>query len=192
MFIRKNLLPDRAAVTHEVTYQGRDLAIKVQSGESLLVIINIHFAPGPSLRSLRERLRRLSTHWPRYPAGFGVLIGDFIICEPEEGRFNVTNQTFTEGDAGKTALFRTFFPYALEIAQPNFTRKDAAADGTIRTLSRIDRAFINLPMAEARDCHCYSHVTDNLGELSIPSDHVAIRITFRKRQDHCTPGFGTR
>ena len=51
MFIRKNLLPDRAAVTHEVTYQGRDLAIKVQSGESLLVIINIHFAPGPSLRS---------------------------------------------------------------------------------------------------------------------------------------------
>ena len=59
MFIRKNLLPDRAAVTHEVTYQGRDLAIKVQPGESLLVIINFHFAPGPSLRSLRERLRRL-------------------------------------------------------------------------------------------------------------------------------------
>ena len=118
------------------------------------------------------------------PRAFGVVVGDFNICEPEGGRFNVTNQTFTEGDAGKTALFRTFSPYALEIAQPEFTRKDAAADGAIRTLSRIDRAFINVPTAEARDCHWYSHVTDNLGERSIPSDHVAIRTTFRKRQDH--------
>ena len=185
MFIRKNLLPGRAAVTHEVTYQCRDHIIKVQSGESLLVIINVHFDPGPSLRSLRERLRRLCTHWPRYPQSFGVLNGDFNVCEPEEGRFNVTNQTFAKGDAGKTALFRTFFPFALEIAQPNFTRKDAAADGAIRTLSRIDRAFINVPMAEARDFRCHFHVTDNLGERSIPSDHVGIRITFWKRQDHC-------
>ena len=60
-----------------------------------------------------------------------------------------------------------FFPYALEIAQPSFTRKDATADGTQRTLSRIDRAFINVPIAEARDFHCHSHVTDNLGERSI-------------------------
>ena len=66
-----------------------------------------------------------------------------------------------------------FFPYALEIAQPS---KDAAADGALRTLSRIDRAFIDVPMAEARDFHCHSHVTDNLVERSIPRDHVAIRV----------------
>ena len=77
------------------------------------------------------------------------------------------------------------FPHALEIAQPNFTRKDAAADGTPRTLSRIDRAFINVPMAEARDFHCQSHVTDSLGGRSIPSDHVAIRVVVRKPLDQC-------
>ena len=27
------------------------------------------------------------------------------ICDPEEGRFNVWNQTFTDGDLGKTAVF---------------------------------------------------------------------------------------
>ena len=107
--------------------------------------------------SLRERLRRLSTHWPQYPEGFGVIICDFDIFEPEEGRFNVGNQTFKEGDAGRTALFRTSFPYALQ--KPNFTRKDAAADGS--TPSWIARAFINVPMAEARDFRCHSHVTDN-------------------------------
>ena len=31
-------------------------------------------------------------------------------------------------------------------------------------LSRIDRIFINLHMAEARDSHCSSHVVENLGK----------------------------
>ena len=77
-------------------------------------------------------------------------------------------------------MFRTFFPHAPEIAQRNFTRKDTVADGTLRTLSSIDRAFINTPMAEARDFHCHSHVTDNLVERSIPSDHVALRVIIPK------------
>ena len=39
----------------------------------------------------------------------------------------------------------------LEIAQLDYTRRDSTALGVIRTLSRIDRIFINLPMAEALD-----------------------------------------
>ena len=59
------------------------------------------------------------------------------MCEPEEGWFSVRNPTFAEGDVGKTALFRSFFPDVLEIAQPNFTEKETATDGTLRTLSRL-------------------------------------------------------
>ena len=55
------------------------------------------------------------------------------------------NQTYTEGEPGRIAMFRTIFTYALEIAQPSFTRKDTAADGTSRTLSRIDRALSLCP-----------------------------------------------
>ena len=51
------------------------------------------------------------------------------------------------------------FPRILEIAQPDVTRRDSTVDGMERTLSRIDRTFINLPVAEAR----YSHVFENLG-----------------------------
>ena len=54
--------------------------------------------------------------------------------------------------------FIPFSPHVLEIAQPDYTRRDSTAFGIIRTLSRIDRIFVNLPMAEARDFHCYSHV----------------------------------
>ena len=65
---------------------------------------------------------------------------------------------------------------------------DSAADGTISTLSRIDRAFIRLPVAEARDFHCYAHVSDNLGERSIPSDHVAIRVVVQIPTIRCDKG----
>ena len=54
---------------------------------------------------------------------------------------------------GKAALFHSFFFF-----------RTLSVNGVCRTLSRIDRAFINLPMAEARDFHCYSHVLENLGE----------------------------
>ena len=76
--------------------------------------------------------------------------------------------------------FIPFFPHVLEIAQPDYTGRDSTALGIIRTLSRIDRIFFNLPVAEARDFHCYSHVSENLGNRSIPSDHAAVRIVIQK------------
>ena len=38
--------------------------------------------------------------------------------------------------------FTRFFPHVLEIAQPDYTRRDSTAFGIIRTLSRIDRIFL--------------------------------------------------
>ena len=77
-------------------------------------------------------------------------------------------------------MFHSFFPHVLEFAQPDYTRRDSTALGIIRTLSRIDRIFINLPMAEARAFHCYSHVFENLGNRTIPSDHAAVRLVIHK------------
>ena len=71
----------------------------INSGRSVLVIANVHFEPDLTLRGLRERLRLITPHWPCYPGALGVVAGDFNICEPEGGRFNVWNQTFTDGDA---------------------------------------------------------------------------------------------
>ena len=127
----------------------------MQSGDRNLVVVNLHFEPDRTLRNLRERVRLITPHWPHYPEALGVSMGDFNICEPEEGRFNSWNQTSTDGDVGKATLFRSFFLHVLEIAQPDFARRDSTAEGTIRTLSRIDRAFVNVPMAEARDFNCY-------------------------------------
>ena len=90
------------------------------------------------------------------------------------------NQTFTDGDAGKTALFHSLLPHVHEIPQPDYTRRDSTSLGIMRTLTRIDRILINLPMAEARDFHCYSHVFENLGNPFIPSEQAAVRLVIQK------------
>ena len=97
--IRRNLLPDHAVVSHVTTFEGRDHIVTIRSGERVLVVVlvvvNVHFELDLVLRDLRERRRRISLHWPHCPEAFGVIIGDFNICEPEEGRFNVRSQTST-------------------------------------------------------------------------------------------------
>ena len=84
ILIQKNLLPDGAIGTHVTTCQGRDHIVTIRSGEGVLVVVNVHFEPDQALRNLRGRLRRISLHWPRYPEAFGVIMGDFNVCEPEE------------------------------------------------------------------------------------------------------------
>ena len=61
-------------------------------------------------------------------------------------------------------------------------------------MSRIDRISINLPMAEALDFHCSSHVFENLGNRAIPCDHAAVRLVLQKptnrgHQSKCIPSW---
>ena len=95
--IHRDLLPEDAIVTHVVTCQGRDQLVNIRSGRHSLAIVNVHFEPELTSRQLRGRLCFFHPHWPAYPCGVGFF-GDFNICDPEAGRFNVRNQTFTDGD----------------------------------------------------------------------------------------------
>ena len=71
-------------------------------------------------------------------------------------------------------------PHVLEIAHPGDTRKEAAADGTLRVLSGTDKTFVNIPMAEARDFRFGAQVVYDLGIRSPPSERAAIRIALHK------------
>ena len=103
--IHKDLLPVEVIVTNLITCHGRDHLVSIQSGRHKIVIVNVHFEPELTLRQLRGRLRLIHPHWPVHPNVLGIIYGDFNICDPEEGRFNVWNQTFTDGDPRKTAVF---------------------------------------------------------------------------------------
>ena len=147
------------------------------------MIVHVHFEPDLVLRPLRERLRLFIGHAILKP----------LVCLSETSTFAYTKKEDLASGIkpsqkvmqGKRHCSVSFFPHALEVAQPKLTGKDTAADGTLRTLSRIDRAFINVLVAEARYFHCYSDVSDNLREQSIPSDHVAVRLIVQKPTSLC-------
>ena len=92
--IHKDLLSDDAIVTHVITCQGRDHVVNVRSGRRNLVVVNVHLELELTLRSFRERLCLITSHLPQYPNAIGMIMGDFNICEPEEGRFNVLESNF--------------------------------------------------------------------------------------------------
>ena len=50
------------------------------------------------MQELRRRLRAAAALWPSYADGVGFLVGDFNICDPDEGRVTSRNWTFSEGD----------------------------------------------------------------------------------------------
>ena len=81
----RDLLPEEAIVTHSITCQGRDHVVHIQSGRQNLVIVNVHFKPEFTLRQLRDRLHFIHPHWPSYLNGVVIILGDFNICDPEEG-----------------------------------------------------------------------------------------------------------
>ena len=94
--IHRDLLPEEAIVTHLITCQGRDHLVNIQSGRHNFVIVNVHFEPELTLRQFRGRVRLIHPHWPAYPMEWALFFGHFNICDPEEGRFHVWNQSFPD------------------------------------------------------------------------------------------------
>ena len=92
--------------------------------------------------------------------------------------------TASDGDTGRADVLLAAIPRTVEIAEPNFARKDERRDGTIHTLSRIDR----ISSAELRDFQCHAHSMGSVGDRSAPSDHIPVRFTIVcprvKQQDH--------
>ena len=139
------------------------------------------------IREIRARLHGIQQLWPVSPNALGMLTGDLNICDLEEaGCFGAT-QTLTYGDRGRTNASRAAFQHTLGLAQPDFTQKDVA-HGHIRNLSRIDRAFINIPLSEPMDIRYLASVVGNLRDSTLLSDLITMRLYIEQlvRKTSCT------
>ena len=112
--IHKDLLPEEAIVTHLVTCQGRDHLVNIRSGRHNLVIVTVHFEPELTLKQLRGRLCLIHPNRLAYPCG----VGDFNICDLEEGRFDVWNQSLM---ATRERLLCSILSFHTSLRLPNLT-----------------------------------------------------------------------
>ena len=177
MFIHKSLLPDDVNVVGVTTCQRRDNIVTI----SVLVVVNVHFEPDQDLTDPRERLRLISLHWPRCPEAFGVIVGDFNMREPEEGRFSVWNQTFTEGVRGKRSFSVPFASMSLKLRSLAFQGKTLLLMVRYAHCPELTEHLLIFLWL----WHCFSHVSDSLGERSIPNDNVAVRLGLEKPTIRC-------
>ena len=158
-------------MTHVATCQGRDHLVNIRSGRHNLVIVDLHFEPELTLRQLQGRLHIPVVWFPFWA----------ILCDPEEGRFNVWNQTNTDGDPpGKTAVFHSFFPYVLEVAQSDNTRKNATALGLYAPCQRLIVSLSIYPWLRHVISCARLMLVRTLGRKLFRVDHAAVRLVIRK------------
>ena len=115
-----------------VTCQCHDHIVNVRSGCRSVVVVNVHFDPELTLRSLRERLR-LIIHTGLTiltPSARSWVTSIFANQRKEDSMSGI--KTSTDSDMEKAALFNSVFPHVLEIAQPGLY---ARCQGLIERLS---------------------------------------------------------
>ena len=123
--------------------------IRIRFHDCSCAIINMRYQPELIVQDLRQRLRAAAALWPTHPGGIGA--GDFNICDQLRAasilvpRLSATTMSAVLLPALPPSLAPSRLP------SPLFTRKDVRRDGSIHTLSRKDRIFVNLPMTELRD-----------------------------------------
>ena len=116
-----------------------DPFILVRPEGRLKMIANVQLEPKLHTQGISKQVSHYSHPLSNYPPGLGgILTGDFKNREPKEGPFDVVDPSFSDGHLGRTALFHSIFP------QVDAPRQDVSVDKFMRTLSRIDRAFINV------------------------------------------------
>ena len=154
--------------------QGRDHIVSIRSRDRNLVVVNVHFDPDLTLRSLRERQRLLTPHWPLYPEAIGVITGTSIFAsQMKEDSIFAIGPSLTEireRPPSSTPLFLT----SSKSLSPTLPREN------LQPTAQYDHC------PELIDCN--SHVLENLGEWFIPSDHAAVRIMFKNRTFRCNQG----
>ena len=142
------------------------------------MVVNVH----------RERLRRISPHWPRYPEALGVIdygwLKYFLRARGREVQRQESNhyRRWCVGNGFLPSFFRACsWNCAAKLHKEGYRRWWCAS----YTILNRQCILLNVPMAEARDFHCYSLVSDNLAEKPIPRHHVAVGIVVQRPMNRC-------
>ena len=106
----------------------------------------------------------MATHWSTCLDGLGIIIGDFHICEPEEGRFDVVDQTTSDVDPGWSTSFGG--------GSAKLHKEGGSAGlGRHESCPGLSQPSMTFPCLKL----VAFHVTD-FCDGSSPSSHVAIRV----------------
>lgn len=143
-------------------------------------VVNVHLvdiprlAPATQLARLAQRLQPLD-HCTTF------MLGDFNFLMPGDGRLDVTTGTHTHNDPPAAREFHELFPMYAEIRAEGYSRR-RSRDDRLQLLSRLDKAYTNMPTQDILKCNPSCAYTMSLADPRLESDHSPLKLVFARPQ----------
>ena len=169
IYIYKDLLPEEAIVQHAVTCLCRDHLVNIRSGR-----LNLYCQrPFRAWTFLASCTWQITSHSPalacfsQWWALFWVT-STSVIQKKDDLMFGTTHSPM----ATRESLLDSIISFHMSLRLLNLITRGRTSQplGSYALIQRLIVLWINLPMAEARDYHCYSHVFQDLVKRTITSD----------------------
>lgn len=179
----------RIAISQQLVSRATDVTVKVHArGRALTVTLHfeiplsfttVHLDPALPMAAQVQVMRTAAAHLRR-TAGVQIIGGDWNFTIPGEERLS---------GGGEVRITRTHLAAAFEDAfgefaqlqQPDYTyRRLGREDAETSVFSRIDRLYSNVHPTVMEAMWMTAGVVGSLAARSLPSDHRAVRVVFRR------------
>lgn len=141
-------------------------------------IVNVHLVDAPRLPPAAQ-LARLAGRLQSFDNCTTFMLGDFNFLTPGDGRLDLTTGAHTYDDSPVARAFHDLFPTYAELRAEGYSRRQFR-DGHLQLLSRLDKAYTNMPTQDIMACHPSCAYTKSLADPHLESDHAPMALTFSR------------
>ena len=170
--VSKNFMKRFNSAVSRPIVHGRVLQLMLQGEKGNLNLTTVHLEPSWSDAYKKEVLKLINSSSDS-DSTISIVSGDFNVVDAEEGRFHPRNGSWTTTDRSFSKWFSSAFPRWIELHQDSFTHQTIQSD-EVYCLSRIDKAYIDLPELELMDAKPIAGVAGNPFHVSEVSDHLPV------------------
>jgi exonuclease III len=187
--IHKTIIDKIDNICESVLSAGRCLAIWLQGPGIDIVFINVHLNPQWTFIQKKIVLAAIANYIKIHSSSIVLLGGDWNFVHSDDRRFDTESATETASSDPIAQAFENIFADLVELAQPNYTRANSllAPTAALKTLSRIDRLYTNVPPADLHDLLVQVDTVGSVLDRNRPSDHLPVSARLSRpplRQGH--------
>jgi hypothetical protein len=174
--VRMNIIDRITDISEKVIAAGRCHGLFLKGADFELLCINVHVCPQWTFIMKKGLLCAIAKLILKYPAAILMLGGDWNFIHSDDRRLDTDSAAEVAGNDPIATAFEGTFCDLVELAQPNYTRANSllAPTAALKTLSRIDRLYTNVPPAELHDLSVQVDTVGSVLDRGRPSDHLPV------------------
>ena len=173
--ISKKLVRRASSTTSVEVLAGRCLVVSLQLQDMMFQVANIHIEPAATIEDKKLLLLKLKGNLVDASVGMALLGGDFNFIPTGEAKISFQEVEAWIPRDPLAHFFDETMSNMTELIQDSYTRLHIEK-GILKSGSRIDRWYCNLPEVDLMDCQPRATTMHNLFNKSKLSDHAAVSV----------------